>query len=50
MFTERNNIENTERDSVENSRPSKSNISVTMVFAVLLAFAFIALGMWFVVY
>ena len=46
MSTERNNIENTERGDAENSRPSKKNITATMIFAVLLAFSFIALGMW----
>ena len=46
MITKNNKIENTESDNVEDSRPSKRNITVTMVFAVLLAFAFIALGMW----
>lgn len=46
MFTEKNNVENTETKNVENSRPSKKNITLTMIFAVLLAFSFIALGMW----
>ena len=43
MFPEENI---TNKENVEDSRPSKKNITVTMIFAVLLAFAFIALGMW----
>jgi hypothetical protein len=39
-----NNI--TESGNVEDSRPSKRNILVTMIAAVLLAFSFIAIGMW----
>lgn len=46
MLTERNNMNNTESQNVEDSRPTKKNISITMIFAVLLAFSFIALGMW----
>ncbi|WP_172592470.1 hypothetical protein [Nitrosomonas supralitoralis] len=46
MSTERNNVDNTENENVENSRPNKKNITVTMIFAVLLAFSFMALGIW----
>lgn len=45
MNTESNKFNN-ELDNVEDSRPSKTNITVTMVFAVLLAIAFMAIGMW----
>ena len=47
MVTEENKIQNTEKHNVEDSRPSKRSIPLTIFFALLLAFAFIALGMWF---
>ena len=40
----------TEKDNVEDSRPSKTNISVTMIGALLLAFVFIAIGVWWFTY
>jgi hypothetical protein len=46
MITD-NKAEDAARNEVEDSRPSKRSIPVTIFFALLIAFAFIALGMWF---
>ncbi|UJP03721.1 MAG: hypothetical protein LZF85_04530 [Nitrosomonas sp.] len=41
-----NENSNTESGNAENSQPSKRYILMTMIAAVLLAFSFIALGIW----
>jgi|GEM_PF-4607281 len=46
MGINENRYEN-EKNQAEDSRPNKKNISVTMIFAVILAIGLAATGIWF---